>query len=150
MKIIFFIFLSSILFLLSSCKKEDLFVSCDSSIFSVEETKNKLIGRWQQNSYCENGKIVPIEDHIIWEFSETYNNIQTSDTRQLHLLETTNNSQTKSDTIELLDADYTQFTYEIEYIIRPKRLDVCENEFTLKLIDRQGNTLWARYFERIQ
>lgn len=150
MKTSILIFLSSILFILSSCQKKDLFVSCDNSAFSLDEIKNKLIGKWQQTGYCEDGKIISVDNNIIWEYAETYNNIQTADTRQLHLIETTNNIQTKNDTIELLKADYTQFTYEIEHVIRPKRLDVCDNEFTLKLIDGQGKTYWVRYFERIQ
>lgn len=149
MKTSIIFFLSTIIFLLTSCKKESLFVSCDSSTFSVDETKNTLIGKWQLISYCENGKILSVEDDIIWEYAKTFNDLQIGVTRQLHRIETTNNIQTASDTIELIGSDYIQFFFWIEYIPYPKRLDICTNEFTLKYIDRQGNTIWAKYFERI-
>jgi hypothetical protein len=146
MKIKILLFLSTIIFI--SCKKENLFVSCDSPILSIESTKNTLIGRWKLINYCENGEILPVEDDIIWECTDTFNYAQTGISKQLHLIETTNNNETKNEPIELLESDYIQFFF-VEVIPYPKRLDLCENEFTLKYIDKQGNTKWAKFFKRI-
>lgn len=149
MKINIFIFLSSIIFTLSSCKKEDLFVSCDVSVLSEEDTKDILLGKWELIGDCEEGEILSLDDHVIWEITEAYHPIPSGIYRQLHLIETTNNAETRNESLELIKSDYMQFFF-VENVPYPKRLDICDNEFTLKYINRQGKIIWAKHFERIQ
>jgi len=148
MKINTFIFLAIIVIILSSCKKEDLFVSCDSLVFSEEETKDLLLGKWKLIGNCEEGIILPVENQVIWEITEAYHTTPSGIYRQLHLIEKTNNTETRNEVLDLVKSDYMQFFF-FEYVPYPKRLDICENEFTLKYIDRQGNKIWTKHFERI-
>ena len=147
--------LFSIGLLLSSCTKDTISVSCDNVETSVAAVQTKLLGKWRQTHYYENGILRETTDDIEWEFTLPVNNTNTAPEgiRDIGLVCKTNGAITNyvtSDGIEpimLVEADFIQL-YFFDLSTNRARIDVCDNEFVITGLDgdRLGD---GGRFERI-